>query len=103
MADPLVRAPRLPAAPVEYDQRFFDQLIGILRLYFNKLDNPGSVLASTQTVNGVIVSGLSFSKTDPTTPGTIIVSLPTEADLSNLKVGDVYYDTTADNVLKVKV
>jgi hypothetical protein len=29
--------------------------------------------------------------------------LPTEADLSNLRVGDVYYDTTAGNVLKVKV
>jgi len=29
--------------------------------------------------------------------------LPTEAEYANLRVGDVYYDTTADNVLKVKV
>jgi hypothetical protein len=28
--------------------------------------------------------------------------LPSEADLSNLRVGDVYYDSTAGNVLKVK-
>lgn len=26
-----------------------------------------------------------------------------QADLANLRVGDIYYDTTANNVLKVKV
>lgn len=34
-----VVAPRLPASPVEYDQRFMDEFIRILRLYFNQLDN----------------------------------------------------------------
>jgi hypothetical protein len=29
--------------------------------------------------------------------------MPTQADLANLRVGDVYRDTTAGNVLKVKV
>lgn len=33
------KAPRLPIAPVEYDQRFIDEFIRILRLYFNQLDN----------------------------------------------------------------
>lgn len=32
-------APRLPAAPVEYDQRYVDVLTGILRQYFNTIDN----------------------------------------------------------------
>ena len=32
-------APRLPAAPVEYDQRYIDTLTGILRQYFNTIDN----------------------------------------------------------------
>jgi hypothetical protein len=32
-----------------------------------------------------------------------INTLPTEADVANLRVGDVYRDTTASNVLKVKV
>ena len=32
-------APRLPAAPVEYDQRYVDALTGILRQYFNTIDN----------------------------------------------------------------
>ena len=31
--------PRLPAAPIEYDQRFIEQYSNILRLYFNQLDN----------------------------------------------------------------
>lgn len=34
-----VKAPRLPAAPVEYAQRYGDDLTNILRLYFNQLDN----------------------------------------------------------------
>ena len=34
-----VRAPRLPAAPVEYAQRYGDDLTNVLRLYFNQVDN----------------------------------------------------------------
>lgn len=34
-----VKAPRLPAAPVEYAQRYGDDLTNVLRLYFNQLDN----------------------------------------------------------------
>ena len=42
-----VKAPRLPAAPVEYAQRYGDDLTNILRLYFNRLDNLlGSVLST---------------------------------------------------------
>lgn len=33
-----VVAPRLPAAPVEYAQRYGDDLTNVLRLYFNQLD-----------------------------------------------------------------
>lgn len=102
MSNPLIRAPRLPAAPVEYDQRFIESLLNTLRLYFNELDNPGAVLAATQNINNNIVTGLSFSQPDPTTPGSLIISLPTEADeaAGRLKTGDVYYDTTTF-VLKV--
>jgi hypothetical protein len=40
-------APRLAAAPVEYDQRFMDQYTNILRLYFNQLDAFKSQLQTT--------------------------------------------------------
>jgi len=34
-----VTAPRLPAAPTEYERRYHDQFADILRLYFNRIDN----------------------------------------------------------------
>jgi len=33
------KAPNLPIAPVQYDQRYVDQLLNVLRLYFNEIDN----------------------------------------------------------------
>lgn len=102
MAQKNVRAPMLPVAPVEYDPQYIDQLTSVLRLYFNQLDNVGPIAASTQRVNGAIVAGLSFVQPNPAVPNTFTVSLPTQADLSNLRVGDIYYDTSAGNVLKVK-
>lgn len=88
-----VRAPFLPTAPAEYDAQYINQLLSILRLYFNQLDNAGPMIASTEQVGGEIATALSFSQPDPTTPTTFIVSLPTEADLGNLRLGDVYRDT----------
>jgi hypothetical protein len=102
MAQKNVKAPMLPVAPVEYNAQFMDQVLNILRLYFNQLDNAGPMAAATQRVNGTIVAGLSFVQPDPAVPNTFTVSLPTQADLSNLRVGDIYYDTAAGNVLKVK-
>ena len=98
MAQKNVVAPRLPAATQEYDPAFINQLTNVLRLYFNQLDNAGPMTASTQVNGTAIVAGLSFF---PTT-GTTTPSLPTQADLANLRVGDIYYDTSASNVLKVK-
>jgi hypothetical protein len=39
-----VVAPRLPAAPTEYNAEFIEQYSNILRLYFNQLDNLTGVL-----------------------------------------------------------
>jgi len=102
MAQKNVRAPQLPVAPVEYSAQFMDQFASVLRLYFNQLDNAGPMTAATQRSNSDIVSALSFIQPDPATPNTFALSLPSQADLSNLRVGDVYYDSTAGNVLKVK-
>jgi len=97
-----VRAPNLPLPPDEYDRQYMDRLLGALRLYFNQLDNVGPIAAATE-INGTdIVAGLSFVRPSPTTPNTFTLSIPTQSDLSSLRVGDVYYDTSASNVLKVK-
>jgi hypothetical protein len=99
MAQKNVIAPRLPAAPEKYDRAYQDQFVSFLRLYFNQLDNSGPINISTQRIGANIIAALSA----PPVPGTATPSLPTQADLANLRVGDVYYDTTASNVLKVKV
>jgi len=102
MSNPLIRAPRLANPTPEYNQQYMEALLSSIRLYFNQLDNPGSVLASTQNINNVITTALSFSQPDPVTPGSLRISLPTEVDeaAGRLKTGDVYYDNTTF-VLKV--
>lgn len=73
MAELNVTPPNLPLAPEEYQRRYQDQLNSILRLFFNQLSNPGNVGAATLNLN--------------------LSTLPTEADLPNLRLGDVYRDT----------
>ena len=73
MAQLNVKAPSLPIPSNEYEQQYFDKLINVLRLYFNQLDIPGPLGATS----------LNFDLT----------YLPTEASLSTLRLGDVYRDT----------
>ncbi len=76
-------APALPLFAAEYDQKEMQILLKILRLYFTRLDALGPIECSTLTIN--------------------LNTLPTDADLATLRDGAVYRDTTAGNVLKVKV
>ena len=73
MAELNATPPSLPLAPAEYESRYFSQLNNILRLYFNQLSNPGDMGGATLNLN--------------------LETLPTEADLPNLRLGDVYRDT----------
>ena len=73
MAELNTTSPSLPLPPDAYDRRYFDQLNNILRLYFNQLSNPGDMGGATLNLN--------------------LNTLPTEADLPNLRLGDVYRDT----------
>lgn len=43
-----VSPPRLPAAPVEYSQRYGDDLTNVLRLYFNQLSNGLAAVLAPQ-------------------------------------------------------
>jgi len=103
MANANVVQPRLQSAPQEYDQVWMNNLVSQLRLYFTQIDNAGPMVASSSNIGTTSVkSGLTFSHPDPTNPNKFVSSLPTQADLSNLRSGDVYYDTSANNVLKIK-
>jgi hypothetical protein len=106
MSTGTTKSPNLPIAPVDYSQQYQDQLNNVLRLYFAQLDNPGVCAMSTQRntlANGsvTVVSALNFSQSNAT--GVQVLSLPTQVELSKLRVGDVYVDTANANVLKVKV
>lgn len=99
-----VSQPRLPAAPVEYDAQYMEQFINVLRLYFTQLNNASPAIFASQNIGDTdVVSGLTFAQPDRLVPGTSKISLPTQADFANLRVGDVYYDTSASNVLKIKI
>ena len=73
MAELNVRPPSLPLALDEYDRRYQDQLNNILRLFFAQLNNPGDMGGTSLNSN--------------------LDTLPTEADLPTLRLGDVYRDT----------
>ena len=101
MSTGTTKFPTLPLAPIEYDQRYQDQLNNILRLYFAQLDNPGPSAGSTRRVLSAIsgaeevISGFNFSDFNTVTK-TRRISLPTQVDLAGgkLRTGDLYYDTT---------
>ena len=99
-----VTPPRLPSAPVEYNAQYQEQFMNILRLYFNQINAPlPAIFASAGVGTTEVVGGLTFAQPSPTTAGQFVISLPTQADVANLRSGDVYYDTTAGTVLKIKV
>jgi hypothetical protein len=90
-----VAQPRLPAAPVQYDAQYMEQLINVLRLYFAQLNNASPALFASQGVGTTdVVCAMTFAAPDPASPGSSKVSLPTQADFANLRPGDVYYDTS---------
>ena len=101
MSTGTTKAPNLPIAPVEYSQQYQDQLNNVLRLYFAQLDNPGVSAASTLRTGSTVFSAMNFSEANAT--NVRVLSLPNQTELSSLRVGDVYVDLTAGNVLKVKV
>jgi len=74
--------PRLPAPPPEYDAAYMGQMLNVLNLFFQRLN-------AIQPIN---IAQLNIN----------IDTLPTQASLANLRVGEVYRDT-ADNRLKIKV
>jgi hypothetical protein len=74
--------PNLPLAPKDYSQQYQDQLNNIMRLFFNSINAVQQLSIANLNIN--------------------VNTLPTQADLANLRVGDVYRDS-ATNTLKIKV
>lgn len=75
--------PNLPAPTTQYDVGYMNGLLNVLRLFFNNLN-------AVQRLN---IAALNIN----------LDTLPTQADIATLRSGDVYRDSTAGNVLKIKV
>ena len=102
-----VAAPNLPLPPVEYDRVYFDQMLNILRLYFNRLDALTTQLMASgvvppltnytvATLPSAVTSGVGARSfvTDalgPTFGSTVVgagaVKVPVYSDGTNWKVG----------------
>ena len=102
-----VASPNLPLSPLEYDRQYFDQLLNVFRLYFNRLD----ALNTQLTASGVIPPLINYTvatlpsaatsgkgarsfvtdATAPTFGATVVgagaVAVPVYSDGTNWKVG----------------
>lgn len=77
------RPPILPTPTPDYSVQYMDQLLLVLRLYFDRLSDTTHISAASLNLD--------------------LRTLPTQADYANLRPGDVYRDEIDDNCLKVKV
>ena len=68
------KSPNLPVGPVDYDQRYIDQLTNVMRLYFSQIDNFTQAAA-------IPLSGVTADRPLDT------VQIP-------LAIGQFYFDTT---------
>ena len=81
-------SPNIPQAPAEYDVAYMNAFSNVIRLFFN-------------TINTVQQLNLASLNLD-------LRTLPTDADLPNLRIGDVYRDTqdgvqATSQMLRIKV
>lgn len=81
-------SPNIPQAPAEYDQSYMNALSNVIRLFFNNIN----------TVQQLNLASLNLD----------LRTLPTDADLPNLRIGDVYRDTqdgvqATSQMLRIKV
>ena len=85
------RAPPLPKPTLEYDSTYLDNLVNILRLYFNQLDNLlGQIVATTGSAVPVSIGG-----TNVDAFGRVRVSQPyTLFDSQSRYEADPQFDTT---------
>ena len=102
-----VAAPNLPLPPNEYDRVYFDQMLNVLRLYFNRIDALTTQLMASgvvppltnytvATLPSAVTSGTGARSfvTDalgPTFGATVVtggaVAVPVYSDGTNWKVG----------------
>jgi hypothetical protein len=80
------KAPNLPIAPVDYRQTYQDQVLNVLRLYFNQIDNFGAGLINTSGGGGISFPFISAS--DSTDQLATASNTPTVVTWNTLESGN---------------
>jgi len=85
------RAPTLPNATVDYDRRYIDNVLNILRIYFNQLDNLLEQIVSAQPVSVNLYGGAidAFGRARSSSPYTLFDSQ------NRYEKNDLFAETTA--------
>ena len=80
-----VAAPNLPLSPIEYNAQYFDQLLNVLRLYFNRLDALTGQLMTSSGGAGIRLPYGAFSDftSQTTTANTATLMALNTTDFSN--------------------
>ena len=79
------KAPNIPIAPVAYDQRYTDQLMNAMRLYFNQVDNFSSSLMAND--GGRFISFPHIAAQDTTSQYATGNNIPTIVKWDTLDTG----------------
>ena len=98
-------APRLPAAPVEFDHRFMEQYSNVLRLYFNGIDTTfGGLLGSPSNSSGLHPGGaylnFPYAAVQRTTDATFTANTATQITFNQ---SDYINDCVNDGTDGIKV
>ena len=80
------KAPNLPIGPVQYTQDYANQLLNVLRLYFNQLDNFGAAISNNSGGSNIQFPFISAS--DSTTQYATAANTPTIIQWNALEAGN---------------
>lgn len=85
------KAPTLPNATVDYDRRYIDNVLNILRIYFNQLDNLLEQIVTAQPVSVNLYGGAidAFGRARSSSPYTLFDSQ------NRYEKNDLFAETTA--------
>ena len=80
------KAPNLPIGPVQYTQDYANQLLNVLRLYFNQIDNFGAAISNNSGGSNIQFPFISAS--DSTTQYATAANTPTIIQWNVLEAGN---------------
>lgn len=89
------KAPNTPLPSAEYQENYFNQLLNVLRLYFNTLDNYFSYLGSR--IGGTAIASPVAAFHDTTTQSAAVINTPYAVRLNTTDLSNEVRTDSIDN------